>query len=66
MLMKNGKKKTHPILALGIGAMAVYGAYSVVSCAKDMCAEKAKMLTKVMKKKEKHHENCGCGDSCEC
>ena len=56
----------NPILALGIGAMAIYGAYSVVSCTKDMCVEKAKMLTKVMKKKEKHKENCGCTDSCEC
>lgn len=53
LMMKQGKKKTRPLLALSIGAMAIYGAYSAVKCAKDMCCEKAKMLTKAFKKKEK-------------
>ncbi len=53
MFMKNGKKKTHPLMAISIGAMAIYGAYSVVHCAKEACVEKGQMLTKVFKKKEK-------------
>ena len=56
MLMKGGKKKMHPWLAIGVGAAAVYGAYSMVCCLKEMCAEKAKMLTKAIKKKEKCEE----------
>lgn len=58
MFMKNGKKKMHPILAISIGAMAIYGAYSAVSCMKD----KAKMLTNVFKKKKK----CECTTACDC
>ena len=50
---KQGKKKARPLLALGIGAMALYGAYSTVCSIKEMCCEKAKMLTKAFKKKEK-------------
>ena len=60
--MKNGKKKTRPLLAIGIGAMAVYGAYSAVCSAKNMCCEKAKMLTKVFKKKAKDEKS----NSCDC
>ncbi|MBQ9070490.1 MAG: hypothetical protein IJY23_03995 [Clostridia bacterium] len=57
MFMKNGKKKTHPFVAIGVGAMALYGAYSVVSCIKDTCCEKAQMLTKALKKK-KNEQKC--------
>lgn len=53
LMMKQGKKKTRPLLALGIGAMAIYGAYSAVCMIKESCCEKAKMLTKAFKKKEK-------------
>ncbi len=53
MMMKNGKKKHHTWLLVGVGAAAVYGAYSMVSCLKEMCCTKAKMLTNVLKKKEK-------------
>lgn len=58
MFMKNEKKKTRSLFAIGIGAAAVYGAYSMVKCIKDGCQEKAKMLTKVFKKKE-------CKQKCE-
>lgn len=51
MFMKNGKKKTHRILVIGVGALALYGAYSMVCCVKD----KAKMLTNVFKMKTKCH-----------
>ena len=53
LMMKRDTKKTRPLLALGIGAMALYGAYSTVCGVKQMCCEKAKMLTKAFKKKEK-------------
>lgn len=56
MLLKNAKKKAHPILAIGFGAMAIFGAYSLVHCAKEKCAEGRKMLTNVFKKKEKCEE----------
>lgn len=64
LMMKQGKKKTRPLLAIGIGAMAIYGAYSVVKCAKNTCCEKAKMLTKAFKKKEKCKNSC-IEDECE-
>ena len=56
--MKNDKKKSHPILAISVGAMALYGAYSAVSCMKQMCCKKAKMLTKVFKKRETCDKEC--------
>ena len=64
LMMKQGKKKTRPLLALGIGAMAIYGAYSAVCSMRDMCCEKAKMLTKAFKKKEKCKNSC-CDEDCE-
>ena len=64
LMMKSGKKKTRPLLALGIGAMALYGAYSTVCSVKEMCCEKAKMLTKAFKKKEKCKKNTSYED-CE-
>ena len=63
LMMKQGKKKTRPLLALGIGAMALYGAYSAVCSVKEMCCEKAKMLTKAFKKKEKC-EDCSEAEEC--
>ncbi|MBE6536674.1 MAG: hypothetical protein E7673_01850 [Ruminococcaceae bacterium] len=62
LMMKQGKKKMRPLLAIGVGAMAIYGAYSVVKCVKETCCEKAKMLTKVIKKKEKEKKNSECDD----
>ena len=53
MFMKNGKKKSHPILAVSVAAMAVFGAYSMMCCVKD----KAKVLTNVFKNKCKSSSN---------
>lgn len=64
LMMKRDKKKTRPILALSIGAMALYGAYSTVCAVKEMCTEKAKMLTKAFKKKEKCKKE-GLFDDCD-
>lgn len=50
MFLKNEKKKSRPLLAIGVGAMAIYGAYSVVRCMKESCCEKLGMLTRVVKK----------------
>ena len=57
MILKNPKKKAHPIIAVGVGAMAIYGAYSMVHCVKERCSECCKMLTNVFKKKEKCKDN---------
>ena len=64
MILKNPKKKAHPILAVGVGAMAIYGAYSMVHCAKERCSDCCKMLTNVFKKKEKCENNSE--NSAEC
>ena len=58
LMMKQGKKKRRPLLAIAVGGMAIYGAYSLVVSAKNMCCEKAKMLTKAFKKKEKCKNSC--------
>ena len=60
-MVKYNKKKQHGWLLIGVGAMALYGAYSMVECIKEMCCNKAKMLTNMFKKKEKEclsDENC--------
>ena len=64
MFMKNEKKKSRHLLAIGVGVMAVYGAYSAVSCVKKSCCEKMKMLTKVVNKKKNRDEERA--PSCEC
>ena len=64
-MMKNDKKKKRPILVVGIGAMALYGAYSAVKCVKETCTESAKMITKVFKNKKKCEnsaEDCKCNE----
>lgn len=64
LMMKQGKKKARPLLAMSIGAMAIYGAYSAVHSIKEACIEKTKMLTKAFKKKEKCNKT-QCSDECE-
>ena len=49
--------------AVGVGAMAIYGAYSVVSCIKQMCCEKMHMLTNVVKNKKNKDDDCA--SACE-
>ena len=53
MIFGNEKKKKNPAFAIAIGALAVYGAYSMVASVKECCSEKCKMLTNMFKKKEK-------------
>lgn len=65
MFTRCQKKKRHPLLAVGIGAMALFGAYSLVSAACDMCREKTKTLMRAMKRKNTTAvEDCGCDDDC--
>ena len=64
MFMKNEKKKNRHLLAIGVGAMAVYGAYSAVCCMKKSCQEKMEMLTKVVKNKKNKNENSA--QNCDC
>lgn len=63
MFMKSEKKKGRHLLAVGVGAMAIYGAYSVVSCIKQMCCEKMHMLTNVVKNKKNKDDDCA--SACE-
>ena len=62
MFMKNEKRKSRHLLAIGVGAMAIYGAYSAVSCVKKKCKNMTKMLTNVVKRKKK----CTCDDVGAC
>lgn len=65
MFSRTQKKKKHPLLAVSIGAMALFGAYSLVTAACDMCREKTKTLMRAMKK-HKCSDACDCsGDDCE-
>lgn len=59
MFSRTTKKKKHPLLAVSVGAMALFGAYSLVTAACDMCREKTKTLMRAMKKHK-------CSDSCTC
>ena len=66
MLMKSPKKRMYPFFAIGIGALAVYGAYSIVNGMKECCAEKAHMLTNVFKKKENSKKtDIECDEDCQ-
>lgn len=64
MFMKSEKKKGRHLLAIGVGAMAIYGAYSAVSCMKESCRKKMEMITKVVKKNknkgDEGEEDCTC------
>ena len=42
-----GKKKS-PVFAIAIGALAVFGAYSMVAAVKNCCTEKMKMMTNLV------------------
>ena len=51
MMFGNDKKKKNPAFAIALGALAVYGAYSMVSSVKNTCSEKCKKITDMFKKK---------------
>lgn len=53
-----GKKKS-PVFAIAVGALAVFGAYSMVAAVKNCCTEKMKMMTNMMKRRD-------CASACEC
>ncbi len=63
MFSKNEKKKKGPALFVGIGALAVYGAYSAVSKIKSMTVDKMSCLMSKMRPKRKDSyskDSCGC------
>lgn len=65
MFTRCQKKKRHPLLAVGIGAMALFGAYSLISAACDTCREKTKALMRAMKRKKTAEiEDCDSEDDC--
>ena len=61
MFSRTQKKKKHPVFAISVAALAVFGGWSAITMAKEFCKEKARMLTKVVKK----HKKCVCDDSNE-
>ncbi len=66
MFSKGEKKKKGPALAISVGALAVYGAYSAVQRLKNMTVDKVSCLMSKMKK-GKDKKSCDCGaDGCEC
>ena len=64
MFSRTQKKKRHPLFALGVGAMAIFGTYSLVTAACDMCREKMKTLMRAVKK-HKCDMPCDPCDECE-
>ena len=56
MFSRTQKKKKHPFFAASVAACAAFGVWSAVTMAKEFCKDKAKMLTKVVKK----HKKCAC------
>lgn len=60
LMFGNAKKKKHPILVIAVTAFAVYGAYSMVSSAKECCSTKMEKLMSLISKKKK---DCKCDES---
>ena len=53
-MFSNTKRKKHPILAMAVGGLAIFGAYSMVCCAKNtVCSCKDKMTLMMGKKGKK-------------
>lgn len=76
MFMKTEKRRKHKGFAIAIGALAMYGAYSVIKGAKDMCMGRISAMASCigkMKKKKKgmaeevcpESEACAPCDGCE-
>lgn len=72
MFMKTEKKRKHKGFAVAIGVLAMYGAYSVIKCAKDMCVSRVSAMAGCIGKlkRKKMSENCcpemDCTPSCQC
>jgi hypothetical protein len=58
MLMKNDRKKNSPWLAAGVGALAVFGAYSAVMGVKNAVCGKVKDIMGSMKKDSTDGTEC--------
>lgn len=63
--MKSEKKKKHPLLAMAVGGMAMYGAYSAVNSMKCCCMEKMNSMMTMMKSKKKKCQ-ASSENSCDC
>ncbi len=64
--MRNEKKKKHPLMSMALGALSIYGAYSVVSNIKGCICSKMKCIgNKMGIGKMMQSGKCECGDS-EC
>ena len=59
MLMKNDRKKSSPWLAAGVGALAVFGAYSAVVGVKNAVCGKVKGMMCSFKKDSTGSPECG-------
>ena len=58
------KKKKRPILAIAVGALAVFGAYSMVCSLKNCCLEKMQMISGMFKKSAPTAPVCD--EECDC
>ena len=64
--MNNTKKKKHPIVAVMAGALAVYGAYSMVAMTKRCVCDKMSCMMSRMKKHKCEGEQCCEEDTAQC
>lgn len=53
MFMNNNKRKKHPILAMAVGGLAIFGAYSMVCCAKNTALACKDKMTNLMSGKKR-------------
>ena len=68
---KAEKRKKHKGFAIAIGALAMYGAYSVIKCTKDFCCSRASAMAgwvdrMKMKKSKAKSQVCTTTDSTCC
>ncbi len=61
---RSDKKRSHPIVAVTIGGLAMLGAFSVVRCAKRMMKTSTDKVTGAMKRMMGSCD-CGCQSECE-
>ena len=67
IMFVGNKRKKHPLLAMAVGGLAIFGAYSAVCCAKNgLCTCKDKMTAMMGKKNKKcSPENAGAMQDCD-
>jgi hypothetical protein len=54
MFMNNNKRKKHPLLAMAVGGLAIFGAYSMVCCAKNAALTCKDKMSHMMSGKKKN------------